>query len=116
MSTKTESISYWPNEFGEPYTFSQYDELMGIEMQIENFEAELTSIEKEIHARPAESMNQFKINRAIELHFLLKAGRKYLTDCALIVNDREEQMVEEYESQSSTWSNDNLFTRDYDGI
>ena len=111
-----EAESYWDNEYGDSNSYTDYDQVTSIETQIKLFEDELTSIEKEIQSRSLENMNQFKINRAIELHFLLKSGRKYLFDCILKIEEKEESLVDEYSSDYRDYPGwqDNFFTRDYD--
>lgn len=111
-----EAESYWDNEYGDSNSYTDYDQVTAIETQIKLFEDELTKIEREIQSRPLKNMSQFKINRAIELHFVLKSGRKYIVDCLLKIEEKEESLVEEYSSDCRDypdWQNE-YFTRNYE--
>ena len=108
---EAESLSYWNNEFGLPEYYSAFSEVADVEIRLGELMLEKEKLEREIATRNVESINQFTINRAIELHFLIEVGGKYLEQCILVAGKIEEEMESEY---SRDFSDDNLFTRDYE--
>jgi len=108
---EAESLSYWNNEFGLPEYYSAFSEVADVEIRLGELMLEKEKLEREIATRNVESINQFTINRAIELHFLIEMGGKYLEQCVLVAGKIEEEMESEY---SRDFSDDNLFTRDYE--
>ncbi len=60
---------------------------------------ECDEVNSEIKHRDVKFMNQYTIDRSIELHFLLKAGVNYLDNCTTVANEYEEEKVDEYEKE-----------------
>ena len=112
INSEADARLYWTTLFGEPEYFSSFDELRDIDDMLEKLKAEKSILETEISHRDVKYMNEFKINRAIELHFLIECGIKYLDECS------EEAIVVEkdLEHAYAHWQgsvDDDLFTRDY---
>jgi len=82
VNSKSDAMSFWVNEYGEPETYTSYEELLEAEMKLEDFRSERDNLTREIESRNVNSMNEYKVNRAIELHFLVTAGDEYLESCA----------------------------------
>ena len=110
-TSEAEALSYWNNEFGLPEYYSSFDEIVDPEVRLGELMLEKEKIEREIKVRNVETINQFTINRAIELHFLIEVGTKYINACAAVVGTIEDEMKSEYERN---FSDDDLFTRNYE--
>lgn len=100
-TSEAESLSYWNNEFGSPEYYSSFDELADAEVRLNELVLEKEKVEREIKTRNIDNINQYVINRAIELHFLVNAGKKYLAACISVVeiveDERESEFEREYE-------------------
>lgn len=110
-TSEAEALSYWNNEFGLPEYYSSFDEIVDPEVRLGELMLEKEKIEREIKVRNVETINQFTINRAIELHFLIEVGTKYINACTAVVGTIEDEMKSEYERN---FSDDDLFTRNYE--
>lgn len=102
---------YWEEEYGLPNSFSRYTELSDVEIRLSYLQIEQESLNKEIQSRDVNYMNGATINRAIELHFMVEVGSKYFTKCIEAAGQAEEEMESEF---SRDFTDDNLFTQDYE--
>lgn len=84
------------NMFGEPDYFSKTEDITEIEEYLNQFRTEHESLERYAKNVSYENANQFKLNRCIALHFLLKAGDDYigLLHDVVYSNDYEKQLAE----------------------
>lgn len=110
-TSEAEALSYWNNEYGLPEYYTSFDEITDVEVKLGELMLEKEKIEHEISIRNIDTINQFTFNRAIELHFLIEMGSKYLEQCVLVAGKVEDEMESEF---SRDFSDDNLFTRDYE--
>lgn len=113
-TSEAEALSYWNNEFGLPEYYSSFDELVDVEMKLDELKSEKDRVEREINSRDINYINSHTINRAIELHFLVEMGIKYLDACAMIAGQVEDERESEYERDFTEYNDDNLFTRNYE--
>ena len=111
INSKEDALEYWTTEFGSPEFFEAFEELNDVDKALEDFKAERKAIETEIFYRDAKSINSFKINRAIELYFLVSVGITYLNDCSKEATFTESDAEPEYEKN---YKEDDLFTRNYE--
>jgi len=116
INSNKEAREYWENEFGSPEFFSSYEELTDPEMKLEEFKSEYKKLQHEVNIREVGTINEFKINRNIELHFLIHEGEPYLVECAEKVELVENDLVEEYNADfvEGLSKEDDLFTRNYE--
>lgn len=110
-TSEAEALSYWNNEFGLPEYYSSYTEIFDAEAKLGELMLEKQKLEREIANRNVESVNHFTINRLIELYFLVEMGNKYIEECSAVAGRVEEDLESEF---SRDFSDDNLFTRDYE--
>ena len=116
INSYEEAISYWHSEYGHPDKVFTLDEIEFIEMKLGDLKKEKETIDHEISQRDIKQISQFKINRPIEIFFLLKAGATYLMDCELNVRAAEDDLVSDYShnfDERDRWTEDGLFPRDY---
>jgi len=113
-TSEAEALSYWNNEFGLPEYYASFDELVDVEVKLDELKTEKRKVEQEIKTRNVDSINHFTINRAIELHFLVEVGIKYLDKCAMIAGAVEDELESEYERDFTEYNDDDLFTRNYE--
>lgn len=111
INSERDALAYWEEEFGSPQYFFSFNELADVEMELANLQTEKDKLDREIQSRDVERMNEYSINRAIELHFLLEVGNKYFTKCIDHVSEEEESLENEF---SRDLEDDNLFTRNYE--
>jgi len=97
INSNKEALDYWVNEFGSPEYFSSYNELMDVENQLENFKEEHSKLQHEIELRDEKYMNEYKIDRNIDLHFLIETGKNYLKDCEQYAELAERAVEPEYD-------------------
>ncbi|MFA6569970.1 MAG: hypothetical protein WCT77_01900 [Bacteroidota bacterium] len=119
INSDLDALTYWNEEFGLPEYFVSFKEVYDVDDKLEEFKNEKKELEHEIQVRDVQYLNQFKLNRAIELHFLIEVGNKYIRECALTAESREKKLEadfeESYESKlNNSWNDDELFTRDFD--
>jgi hypothetical protein len=98
-STK-DARRYWEEEFGLPEYFSSFGELTDVEIKLADLQTEQEKLNREIQSRDATYINEYKINRAIELHFLTEVGFTYLEKCILQIDtpdDLNENEIDSYE-------------------
>jgi hypothetical protein len=117
INSDIDAITYWNDEFGLPEYFVSFNEVQEVDDKLEEFKNEKKELEHEIKVRDVQYINQFKINRVIELHFLIEIGDKYLKECALTAESKEENLVSDFEESyeqklNKVWDDDGLFTRD----
>lgn len=110
-TSEVEALSYWNKEFGSPEYYSSSTEIFDAETKLNAFVLEKQKLEREIANRNIESVNHYTINRLIELHFLVKMGNKYIEKCSMVAGIVEDDLVNKY---SRDFSDDNLFTRNYE--
>ncbi len=108
-STK-DARRYWEEEFGLPEYFSSLGELTDVELKLVDLQTEQEKLNREIQSRDATYINEYKINRAIELHFLVEMGNKYIEECSTVTGRVENDLESDF---SQDFSDDNLFTRNY---
>ncbi len=101
INSMEDATSYWFNTHGEPCNFTSFNELMEIEIELSDLKSENEKLKHEIKNRNIESMNEYKINRAIELHFLTEVGEKYINSCIEYVTMEESKFEKEYDRDFS---------------
>jgi hypothetical protein len=116
INSNKDAREYWVNEFGSPEFFSSYEELTDPEMKLEEYKKEYEKLQHEVNIREVGTINEFKINRNIELHFLVHEGEPYLIECANQVELVEKDLVEEYNGDfvNELSAEDDLFTRNFE--
>ena len=110
INSKSDALSYWYNKFGEPQYFSSFNELTDIGTHLEELRKEKEEVDYAVKNRDPKYMNEFTIDRSIELHFLIEVGDTYLEACTESTTVVENEMESEYEKD---FSDDDLFTRDF---
>ena len=123
INSESEAFDFWINTYGEPVAYSSFDEIQDPEDKLEELRKEKKEIEKEIEFRNVSKMNEYTIDRAIELHFLVLAGEKYIDECQIQAGMKEEAMEDEYvkfthefDSYNDPYREDGLFPRDYEEL
>jgi len=118
VNSLKEANDFWINMFGDPVSFSRYDDLLDVEEKIIDLKNENDTLNKEIQSRDVSKMNEYKINRAIELHFLINAGDKYFSECGKQVELHELVLEPEYENSYipyDPYREDGLFDQEHNG-
>ena len=77
---------------------------------LEELRKEKEEVDYAVKNRDPKYMNEFTIDRSIELHFLIEVGDTYLEACTESTTVVENEMESEYEKD---FSDDDLFTRDF---
>ena len=110
INSKNDAWAYWTEKFACPEYFTSFNELTDIDTHLEELKKEKESIDYAVNHRDLKYMNEFTIDRSIELHFLIEVGTKYLDECTQTATTVEGELVAEYEKD---FSDDDLFTRDF---
>ena len=122
INSENDAWAYFNDEYGLPEYFSSFDELSDVEDELEALKKEKESVDYAIKHRDPKFMAEFTVNRAIELHFLITVGERYLEECkeetTAVEKDNEgayeygKDCVEEY--YKDTYDEDDLFPRDFE--
>ena len=111
INSEQDAWEYWEEEYGSPKFFSAFTELTDVEIKLADLQLEQEKVNREIQARDVERMNEFIINRAIELHFLIVVGALYFEQCIRVAGKTEEALESEF---SRDFTDDDLFTRKFE--
>jgi len=111
INSEEDAWAFWEEEYGSPRFFSAFTELADVEIKLADLNIEQEKVNKEIQARDVERMNEFIINRAIELHFLIVVGAIYFEQCIRVAGKVEEELESEF---TRDFTDDDLFTRNYE--
>ena len=111
INSEHDAWAYWEEEYGSPQYFFAYTELADVEIKLADLQLEKESVNREIQTRDVFHMNEFKINRAIELYFLVEVGDKYFAKCIEHIGLEEERLESEF---SRDFTDDDLFTRKFE--
>jgi hypothetical protein len=114
INSEPDAWAYWEEEYGSPKFFSAFTELTDVEIKLAELQLEQEKINKEIKNRDVSRMNEYTINRAIELHFLVTIGVLYFEQCIRATDKEEELREHEFDSVEDRWREDSLFPRDYE--
>lgn len=121
INSEEDALAFWIEEYGEPNSFISFDELADVEIKLAYLKLEDESLKREIASRDVFHMNEYKINKSIELHFLLEAGSRYFDACAEYAGMQEERLEKEYDRDfreyndyKDNWRDDSLFPRNYE--
>lgn len=111
LTSEAEALSYWNTEFGLPEYYSSHTEIFDAETKLGELMLEKQKLEREIANRNVESVNNYTINRLIELHFLVEMGNKYIEKCTIVIDGVEDDLKSDL---SRDFNDDNLFTKNYE--
>ena len=114
INSKADARAYWEEEFGSPEYFSSFDELTDVEVKMADLQIEKDRIDREIKSRDTDHMNEYTINRAIELHFLIEVGSVYFEECIIQAGREEDAREHEFDDYEDRWREDSLFPREYE--
>ena len=114
INSKEDALHYWNDEYGLPESFSSFDELNDVEDEIKALKKEKESVDYAIKHRDLKYMNEFTINRAIELHFLIEVGDKYLEDCHSEATIADKDLDRDYKDEFDYSNKDDLFENGYE--
>ena len=121
VNSEQEARDFWYDGFGEPIAYTSYEQLIVVEKTLVAFKDERQELVSEIQHRDVSKMAPYKINRAIELYFLIKTGDEYFNECGNKLEQYQEELEPEYEkaynefdSAVDPWREDGLFPSNYD--
>lgn len=125
VNSKNDAMNFWLTNFGEPDYFSTIQDADAIESLLSELREDFDSLKREISR--TDTKNQFKLNKAISLHFILNEGEHYLAALRIVVESKcvpieEEVFSDEYgyplnreSDDDDRWREDSLF-KDYDNL
>lgn len=104
-----DAIMFWNIEYGKPDFYSMPEDITEVMNLLLQYKDELKSLETEIIRRDGDLPHN-KLNRAIVLHFIVKAAEQYLADLNTIVYDNvyEEELekLDAIETVQHPWEKD----------
>lgn len=109
VNSSEEGYEFWTIEYGKPDILSKPEDITAVMDTLLYYEDELRSLETEISRRNGD-LPQYKLNRAIVLHFIVEAAEKYLEILNSVVYDTMyEKEIEKLDSIEKTlqhpWEN-----------
>ena len=116
INSEKEALDFWINGFGESVAYTSFDQLKDVDDKLNGLRDEYKELNFEIQSRDVSKMAEFKINRAIELHFLIEAGDKYFNECGNKLEKYQEEFEPAYEfdSEYDPYKEDGLFPSKYE--
>lgn len=72
------AYDYWEEKYGIAY---DSDDFMAIQKELDEFRQEQILLTKKIQSNSEMKINNYNINRSIELYFLIKSADNYMVNC-----------------------------------